>query len=192
MCGERVSVRWTLIEGASALIAASVSLRGGSALEVVPLIGFLTTLLALAAIDLEHHRLPNAIVMPLGVVCLLWVGVGPMTGLELKVGPAFIGGAAYGGGLLVISLVSRGGMGMGDVKLAAVIGFVVGALDLASVAVAAGAAFLLGGVIGVVALLRGAGRRSAIPFGPMLAGGAFIAIFWGPSLARGYLSLLRA
>jgi leader peptidase (prepilin peptidase)/N-methyltransferase len=100
-----------------------------------------------------------------------------------------IGFVAYGGALFAVALVS-GGMGMGDVKLAALIGLVLGALGLRYVAVAAGAALVLGGVGGVVALLAGRGRKGAIPFGPYLAAGAVIGVFWGESLADWYLRTL--
>jgi leader peptidase (prepilin peptidase)/N-methyltransferase len=77
-------------------------------------------------------------------------------------------------------------MGMGDVKLAALIGIVLGSLDLGQVAVAAGAAIVLGGLGAIVALLRGVGRRGAMPFGPFLAAGAIVAAFWGPQIADWY------
>jgi leader peptidase (prepilin peptidase)/N-methyltransferase len=78
-------------------------------------------------------------------------------------------------------------MGMGDVKLSALIGLVVGAIDLPSVAVAAGLAILLGGIGAVVALAMGKGRKAAVPFGPFLAAGAALALFWGPAIADAYV-----
>jgi leader peptidase (prepilin peptidase)/N-methyltransferase len=81
---------------------------------------------------------------------------------------------------------------MGDVKLAALIGLVLGSLGLRYVGVAAGAAILLGGLGAVVALASGMGRKAAIPFGPYLAGGAVVAAFWGGSIASWYLDTLAA
>jgi leader peptidase (prepilin peptidase)/N-methyltransferase len=78
-------------------------------------------------------------------------------------------------------------MGMGDVKLAALIGLVLGSLGLRYVGVAAGAAIVLGGVGAIVALLLGRGRKSAIPFGPYLAAGAVVSAFWGGPIADWYL-----
>ena len=74
---------------------------------------------------------------------------------------------------LVIAFIAPRGLGMGDVKLTALIGLVMGAFGLRYVGVAAGAAILLGGVGGILALIGGKGRKSAIPFGPFLTAGAF-------------------
>jgi leader peptidase (prepilin peptidase) / N-methyltransferase len=79
---------------------------------------------------------------------------------------------------------------MGEVKLAGVIGVVLGGLGLRFVGVAAALAIVLGGLGAVVALARGAGRKSAIPFGPYLAAGAMIATFVGGPIAAAYLRTL--
>jgi leader peptidase (prepilin peptidase)/N-methyltransferase len=73
------------------------------------------------------------------------------------------------------------------VKLAALIGVVLGALGLRFVGVAAGAAIVLGGLGGLVALGMGRGRKSAIPFGPYLAVGAIVAGLWGEEIASWYI-----
>jgi leader peptidase (prepilin peptidase) / N-methyltransferase len=99
---------------------------------------------------------------------------------------AGVGLLLYGGILFVVALVSRG-MGMGDVKLAALIGLVLGSLGLRFVGVAAGAAILFGGVGGLIALAMGRGRKSAIPFGPYLAAGAVVAGLWGEPIASWYM-----
>ena len=150
---------------------------------------FSAILVALTLIDLEHHRLPNAIVYPCVAAAAVFVVVARVSGGDLDPVSGGIGGVSYGGALLLIALVSRGGMGIGDVKLAGLIGVVIGAVDLPSVAVAGAAAILLGGIAGIVALLRGADRRSGLPFGPMLAVGALVAVFFGPPLAGAYLGL---
>jgi leader peptidase (prepilin peptidase) / N-methyltransferase len=99
---------------------------------------------------------------------------------------AGVGLLLYGGILFVVAVVSRG-MGMGDVKLAALIGLVLGSLGLRFVGVAAGAAILFGGVGGLVALAMGRGRKSAIPFGPYLAAGAVVAGLLGEPIASWYI-----
>jgi leader peptidase (prepilin peptidase)/N-methyltransferase len=99
---------------------------------------------------------------------------------------AGLGLLIYGGVLFVVAAIS-GGMGMGDVKLAAVIGLVLGSLGLRFVGVAAAAAIVLGGVGAIVALAMGRGRKSAIPFGPYLAVGAVVAGVWGEPLASWYI-----
>lgn len=152
---------------------------------------FLGLLLGLSAIDLEHHRLPNQIVLTAVPLAAVLIAVGRWLGGQLDPFAGVLGAALFGGSLLTVAVLSRGGMGMGDVKLAALIGLVVGAVNLPSVGVAAGVAILLGGLMAIVAVLRGAGRRSAIPFGPMLAAGALVAVIAGPGIAAAYMGLLR-
>lgn len=152
---------------------------------------FTGVLLTLSVIDLEHRRLPNRIVYPSAATAAAWIAIADIRSGSLSVVDAAIGAAAFGGGLLLVAILSRGGMGLGDVKFAGLIGLVVGAVDLRSVAVAAGAAIIFGGLSAVVALLRGAGRRSALPFGPMLSAGALVAVVAGPQVARAYMGLLR-
>jgi leader peptidase (prepilin peptidase)/N-methyltransferase len=93
--------------------------------------------------------------------------------------------------LFLIALAVPRGMGMGDVKLAGLIGLVLGSFGLAYVGVAAAAGVVSGGLGAILAVvLLGYGRRQHIPFGPFLAGGAVLATLAGPQLARAYLSLL--
>ncbi|MFM7718990.1 MAG: prepilin peptidase, partial [Actinomycetota bacterium] len=154
-CGSRIPATLPAFEVATAglfAVAATVAPDGWAAALVAPFLGIL---LGLTAIDLEHRRLPNRIVYPTSLACAAWIVVARAAGGALDPVGAGIGAVAFGGGLLAVTLASRGGMGLGDVKLAALIGLVVGAVDLPSVAVAAGAAVLLGGAVAAVALLRG-------------------------------------
>jgi len=128
----------------------------------------------LARIDVAEHRLPNRLVVPGLVVGLLAAAGSWATTGEPPLVP-LVAGLAYGGGLLVLALA--GGMGMGDVKLAAVLGLASPSL---AVAVASPfAAFLTGGVVGL-AVLVSRGRDARIPFGPFLllgfAGGLVAAL----------------
>jgi leader peptidase (prepilin peptidase)/N-methyltransferase len=104
---------------------------------------------------------------------------------------ALIGALLYGGGLFVVALISRG-MGMGDVKLALVIGVVLGSIGLRFVGVAAAGAVVFGGIGGIVALAMGRNRKAMIPFGPYMAAGAVVAAFWGEPIADWYLRSLGA
>lgn len=190
-CKARITARWTVLEVGCGVAAVSAVLAFPAAAVSIPVGLFLGVLLALAMIDLEHHRLPNAIVYPASLALAVWICLGAMLGAPMDPVGAAIGAASFGGGLLLVALVSRGGMGLGDVKLAGAIGMMVGAVDLPSVAVAAAAAIVFGGLTAVWALLRGAGRRSAIPFGPMLSLGTFVALLAGPRLAEAYMGLVR-
>jgi leader peptidase (prepilin peptidase)/N-methyltransferase len=147
-------------------------------------------MVALSVIDIRHRRIPNRLVYPAFVIAAAVIIAGDLAGGGLDALDAGIGLVAYGLGLMIIALISPKGMGMGDVKLAGLIGLVLGSIGLDLVAVAAGMGILLGGAGAIVALLSGAGRKSAIPFGPYLASGAVIAVFVGRQIADAYLNLL--
>ena len=189
-CGARISAIYPLLElGSGALFVAvvlSVENPWLAALESP----FAALLVAIAVIDWRTKKIPNAIVYP---SLLIWAGAilaARLAGGEVDVLRAGLGFLLYGGGLLIVAFIAPRGMGMGDVKLAALIGLVLGAGGLADVAVAAAAGVLLGGVAAIGALLGGAGRKQGIPYGPFLAAGALTAIFFGRLIADAYIRLL--
>jgi leader peptidase (prepilin peptidase) / N-methyltransferase len=152
---------------------------------------FLGVMLACALIDARHRIVPNRIVYPsLGLFAACLVALA-LTGQGVDLAVAGLGLLAYGGGLFAIAMVAPGGMGMGDVKLAALIGLVLGGLGWRYIGVAAIGAMLAGGAGAVVMLARGAGRKQAMPFGPYLAGGAVVAALFAPHIAGWYLGLGR-
>jgi leader peptidase (prepilin peptidase)/N-methyltransferase len=189
-CGARIPAVYPLIELATGGLFVATALRHPDPWRAGLLAPFLGILLGLSVIDARTKRLPNRIVHPSLLVAATYLGLASVAGGPLDPRRGAIGLLAYGGGLLLIALVSPRGMGMGDVKLAALIGLVLGALGLRYVAVAAGLGILLGGVGAIVALLSGASRKQALPFGPFLAGGAGLAVFVAPEIARLYLGLL--
>jgi leader peptidase (prepilin peptidase) / N-methyltransferase len=189
-CKARISPMYPLVElGTAALFVAAV-LRYEDRFVAAMIAPFLGILLALSVVDARHKILPNAVVYPsLALFAAAVVGL-DVAGRASDLVEGAIGFLAYGGGLLLIALLRPGGMGMGDVKLAALIGLVLGSQGLELVAVAAFLGILLGGVGGVAALAIGRSRKSALPFGPFLAGGAAIAALWGHEIADLYLSRL--
>lgn len=189
-CGARISAVYPLVELGTGALFVATALRHPDPWRSVLLAPFLGVLLALSVIDARTKKLPNRIVYPALVLAAVYLLVAGVAGAPVDVAAAGIGLLAYGGGLLVVALVSPRGMGMGDVKLAALIGLVLGALGLRYVAVAAGLGILLGGVGAVAALLAGASRKQAVPFGPFLAAGAALAVFLAPAVADLYLGLL--
>ena len=146
--------------------------------------------MAVSVIDIRHQKIPNRLVYPAVLAAAVYVLVGNLAGGPLNALGAIEGMLAYGIGLLIVALVAPRGMGMGDVKLAGLIGLVLGSLGLRFVAVAAGAGILLGGVGAVIALILGGNRKTRIPFGPFMAAGAAIAVFVGRPVADAYLRLL--
>lgn len=186
-CGARISPIYPLVELATGGLFVAAALTFEEVWLAVLMAPFLALLFALAVIDIGHKLIPNVLVYPAFVVAGVFLVVARLLGADVNLAQAGIGVLAYGGFLLVVALVSPGGMGMGDVKLAALIGLVLGAIDLDHVLVAAGLGILIGGVAALVALLAGAGRKTALPFGPFLAAGAVLAAFFGAPLADLYL-----
>ena len=191
-CGARISPLYPLVELATAGLFAGVGAAFPRLVPAAMVAAFVGLLVAVAVIDVRHRIIPNRIVYPSFVAFAVLVVVGAVAGQGLDAGRAGIGLAAFGGGLLVVALVSPRGMGMGDVKLAGLIGLVLGSLGLSYVAVAAAAAVLAGGLGSVATLaVSGGGRGKQIPFGPYLAVGALVAAFAAPHLAAAYLRLLH-
>jgi leader peptidase (prepilin peptidase) / N-methyltransferase len=189
-CGAAISPVYPLTELATGALFVATALVFDDPWVVVLVCAFLALMPAVAVIDVRHHIIPNRLMYPSLIVLPIAVVAFWALGADLSPVRAGLGFLAYGGGLLVVALIS-GGMGMGDVKLAGVIGVVLGALGLRYVAVAAGAAIVLGGVGGLLALLMGRSRRDAIPFGPYMAAGAMVAVFVGDRVASAYLGLYR-
>lgn len=186
-CRARISARYPLLEVGTAALFAGIGAVYPAVYLIVMLCLFALVMLAVGAIDLEHRIIPNRITYPAFPVFLAAVVVGWAIGQPLDPVRALIGAVSYGGAFLVIAVVAPRGLGMGDAKLTALIGLVMGALGLRYVAVSAGVAILLGGLGGIVALLAGRGRKGTIPFGPCLAAGALVATLWGAQIAHWYL-----
>jgi leader peptidase (prepilin peptidase)/N-methyltransferase len=190
-CGARISARYPLIELATAAVFLAAALAFADVVVAAIMALFLSILLALALVDVESRVIPNAVVYPsLGLFGAALV-VAAATSRHVDLLRAVLGLLIFGGGLLLVALARAGGMGMGDVKLAGLIGLVLGSQGLQYVAVAAGLAILIGGVAAVGVLAARRSMKSTMPFGPYLVAGAFGAAIWGGPLARAYLSLLR-
>jgi leader peptidase (prepilin peptidase) / N-methyltransferase len=149
------------------------------------------TLAALSAIDIEHYRLPDLIVLPALVVSIPWIAVTSIVDGEPElIRFALAGGAIYFGFLFIAHLISPRGMGFGDVKLAAVMGLFVGWLGttyvdaLALVLWAMLIGFASGSVFGFAVLLRRR-RNRPFPFGPFLALGTVAAVLLSRGLVTG-------
>ena len=190
-CRARISAIYPLLELASGALFAGVALRLDDPWVAVLVAPFSALLVAISVIDIRTKKIPNRLVYPALLVSAGFLVVARLAGADVDLIRAGVGFLALGGGFLLIALIVPKGMGMGDVKLAALIGLVLGSQGLALVGVAAGVGVLLGGVGSIVALLAGASRKQAIPFGPFLAAGALVAVFAGSEIASRYLDLMR-
>jgi leader peptidase (prepilin peptidase)/N-methyltransferase len=181
-CKTRISPRYPIIEALTALLAVAVVLTKHSAADLALGLTLVGVLVPVALIDLEHQIIPNKITLPAAIAAVA-------IGLALHrsgLAEQLISGAAAGGFLLVFVLAYPRGMGLGDVKLAAVLGLFLGR----SVAVAILGGVLLGTVVGAVVMARVGvqqGRKTKVPFGPFLALGGLIALFAGPDIVHWYL-----
>jgi leader peptidase (prepilin peptidase) / N-methyltransferase len=181
-CAARIPWRYPLVEAATAvLFAAAWIVFAGNVRDFVVAAIFLTALVAITVIDLRHQIIPDAITLP-GIV----VGLATSAATDRITWVDSLGGILLGGGLFVtIILASRGGMGGGDLKLGAMLGAFLGWQALL---VALFVAVMLGGISAVALLVSGRlARKDAIPFGPFLAIGGVVALFWGHAIIAWYL-----
>jgi leader peptidase (prepilin peptidase) / N-methyltransferase len=181
-CRARIPLRYPAVELATALlIAASVGVFGLRP-EAAVAAFFCCVLVAVSAIDLEHRIVPNRIVVPATVVVLA-------ARTLLDPSPEWVlAGLGAAGFLLVAALAYPAGMGMGDVKLALLLGVALGRVVPAALMLA----MLTALVPGIFLLVRHgrAGRKMGIPFAPFLAFGGVVALFAGDRLMEAYLSEL--
>jgi leader peptidase (prepilin peptidase) / N-methyltransferase len=191
-CGARISPRYPLVELATAVLFALTAWRLGMVWELPAYLYLAAIAVALTLIDVDVRRLPNAIVLPsYGVAAVLLLLPAVAEGEWGAYVRALLGGAVLFAGYFLLAFAYPAGMGFGDVKLAGVLGMYLAWLGWGELAVGAFLGFLLGGLWGAALMLaRRAGRRSAIPFGPFMLGGALVAVFTGGALSDAYLDLL--
>jgi leader peptidase (prepilin peptidase) / N-methyltransferase len=189
-CLAGISAEYPVVEGLTgALFVASILVFDDTATALM--VGlFLGVMVAAALIDARNRIIPNRLTYPALGVFLVAVAVVWATGGDVDPVRAVLGLLVYGGALFVLALLSPGGMGMGDVKLAALVGLVLGALGWSHVGVAVLVAVLAGGMGALLALAMGRGRKDAIPFGPYLAGGAVVSALAAPQIAAWYAGLI--
>jgi len=182
-CGDRISVRYPLTELALGLLyLATVAVLWDDPVEVALGLVFVTTLLAITLTDLERRVIPNKVLLAATIAGVAIVAIGDPSSLPERA----IAAAAAGGGTFLVALAYPRGMGLGDVKLTAVMGLFLGR----NVAPAILVALRAGSLVGLVLIAReGAGaRKRAIPFGPFLALGGVVALLAGDQLVDWYLS----
>ncbi len=185
-CGHAIGWRYPVVEAASGLLAGYVAWHFGLGAQAAAAIVLLWSLIALSVIDLDTHLLPDRITQP-----LLWAGLlVNWQGVFVPLEDALLGAVA---GYLALWLVyhafrlttGKEGMGYGDFKLLAALGAWLGWQMLPLVVLASS---LLGAVVGIVLIvLAGHDRARPIPFGPWLALGGVVALFWGETILRLYL-----
>jgi leader peptidase (prepilin peptidase)/N-methyltransferase len=177
-CGASISPRYPAVELLTAVVFAAVVAVRGAEVDLLAELPFVAVLIAVAGIDLEHHLIPNKILLPAAVWALIAaviIDVGNLPELLIAGAGAFLA-------LLLAALAHPAGMGMGDVKLAGVMGLYLGV----SVVPALLAAFLGGALVGVGIIAVTGDRKRGVPFGPFLALGGLVGVLAGPELVDFY------
>jgi len=184
-CGETISARYPAVELLTAVCFIAVVLAQGISADLIALIPFTAVLIAVTFIDLEHKIVPNKIMGPAAIYGLV-TAVAFRTDMLPEL---LIAGAGAFVFFLVAALIHPKGMGMGDVKLAGVMGLYLGKLVIPALFIA----FLVGAVVGVALVMRHGmrSRKVGVPFAPFMALGAFVSMLCGQQLIDFYLDNLR-
>ena len=181
-CKTSISARYPVVEAATALLLAAVVLAKGADNDAWLGLAFVLLLVPVTLIDLDHRIIPNKLML---VGTVVSIAIVLLTQPDSLVEHLIAAGAA-GGFLLIAALAYPAGMGMGDVKLAGVMGLFLGR----AVGPAMFVALVAGSLVGALIIARkGAkeGRKTAIPFGPYLAFGGVVGLFAGDAIVDWYL-----
>ncbi len=189
-CQASIPRRIFWVELATGLIFALLYWHYGLSAELGVMAFYACLFIIIFVIDLEQGLILNKVVYP-GMVVALLLSLYPWPWLTdsivMRVAYAALGGGIGFALFLVIAIVSRGGMGWGDVKLAALIGLATG-FPLVLLAIIMGA--IIGGIVAVVLMIaKKRKRRETIPFGPFLALAAMVTLLWGSNILSWYLGL---
>ena len=180
-CGAAIGVRYPVVELVTAAAFAGAALTRGVDDDLALWLPFAAMLIAVAGIDLDHRIIPNKILLPAAI----WGLAATIAFRPDNVDDSLIAGGIAFTALLLAAVAYPAGMGMGDVKLAGVMGIYLGS----GVAPAMLAGFLAGSLVGLAIMAREGreARKKGIPFGPFLALGGLIGIFAGPELVDAYV-----
>ncbi|MCL6478548.1 MAG: prepilin peptidase [Peptococcaceae bacterium] len=182
-CGTKISSRYLLVEILTGLIFAGLFNRFGLSLELVKYMVLAGVLIAITFIDLEHMLIPDRVVI-FAVASGVILDIVTKTNFLSVISGAFIP-AAF---LYLLAVITKGGVGGGDIKLTFAAGLFLGWSNILALMVA----FFLGGLSGIVLFAsRKKGRKDAMAFGPFLAVGMMVAAVWGQSVVNWYLGFLN-
>ena len=189
-CNLPIALRYPLVELLTGLFAFACSLTFGATVQALVVFIFIATLIVVAFIDIDHRIIPDSISLPgIPIFFLASLAVPTVTWQDSAIGILAGGGSLYAVAWGYQSLTGREGMGGGDIKLLAMIGAMIGWRGILFTLFAASA---IGTLVGILTMIRsGKGMKLAIPFGPFLALGAVIYLFFGNAIILWYINLLR-
>ncbi len=179
-CGTKISLIYPAIELLNAIAYTLVAVRFGFNEQSALIMALMSTFIVVTFIDLEHKIIPDGITLPGIALGLL---LGPLV-LKMSFIDSLLGVIIGGGLFFLIAVLSRGGMGGGDIKLIAMIGGFIGWKGVL-LTIFLGSVF--GATVGIgLMVIKGMHRKTPIPFGPFLVAGAVVAIFWGGGFLEWY------
>lgn len=181
-CGEKIHWVYPLMEAITAALFAISFWQLGFQPELIIALIFVSLLVIITVSDIAYMLIPDKVLLPVGIVLLalrLFIPLDPWW-------DALLGAAVGFGILLLIAIVSKGGMGGGDIKLFFVIGLVLGTSGTLMTLFFAS---LIGAIVGSIQLrVRNQDRKTPVPFGPSIALGAVITYFWGDAMLNWYMN----
>ncbi|WP_197372387.1 prepilin peptidase, partial [Streptomyces clavuligerus] len=165
----------------AALACAALAAATGCRPELAVWLALAPFAVLLAVVDRRVHRLPDRLTLPLAAAAAVLLGAAArLPGAAGSWSGALLGGVVLGAAYLALFVIHPGGMGFGDVKLALSLGVVLGWYGWGTLFMGAFAGFLFGSLYGLALMALGrAGRRTAIPFGPFMIGGALAGVLLG-------------
>jgi len=183
-CGAAVSPLYAIGELSTALLFVLLYLHFGLTWELLIGLAYISVLIAITISDLQYKIIPNKVIFPsMAIFTLFRLWQHPLPLVDYLIGFLLGGGLFY-----LIALLSRGGMGGGDIKLMAMIGIVSGwKLTLLTIMIASFIATIIGGWLIALGKIK---RKEPIPFGPFIALAAAVAYLWGEQIIAWYLTLM--
>ena len=181
-CKEKISLRYPIVEATTGILLVLIFLKTGLNLKLLWAAVFLLSLVPVFFIDLDHQIIPDVFSLG-GIVWGIFMSLVNLSYIPLK--EAILGAVVCGGIFLVVHIASKGGMGLGDVKLAAAFGANFGwKLGIVSLFLSV----LFGAVIGITLIATGKKKRKdKIPFGPFMVMAAYATFFFGKTLLKWYM-----
>lgn len=183
-CGESIPLRVPLIELFTGLLFALTGYRYGIRPYTFLVLLYISLFIVISLIDLEHQRIPNQIIFPALLIAAMTSPLRP----DVEIHNLWIGGAIAFGALFLIAILLPRGMGMGDVKLTAFIGLILGYPTIVPMLLLA---FIFGGAVGAFLLItKLKSRKDPVTFGPFLASAGVVGLLYGDQIVNLWLGSL--
>lgn len=185
-CHAPISVRYPLVEAATGALFVAVALRFGLSLELPAYLFLAALAVTLALIDWDTGQVPNSIMLPSYIVALLLLMLAGAPSLEWASSlRALAGMAALSAAFLALALLRPRQFGLGEVKIAGLLGLFLGWLSWSTVVVGVLGAVLVAAAVAAVAASRRSGRPAAVPLTSFLLGAGLVAVFAGAPIWAG-------